>query len=256
MRGVDLWVITGSGAACAGAIFLPSACVRWRGLGQDKGARAGVAHRLRCATPGGGVVCHRAGTLPPVRDAGLAGAGQPTCARLASHPWPLASLSGPAVRVPSLAWPLRGRPGGAFACPAPARRRRWPGEPVWLPCCLALPLVPACRPSRTDGGDTGIERRNRCYRTIDSIETMFLCIGRTRRAHGRAWTTFPTRQAGMWANDAIARPGALSPALPVSALLVTARPMCISGCGWLDVCWIVCVRSALSLWTQERRGGF
>lgn len=123
-------MITGSGAARAGAIFLPFACVRWRGLGQGKGARAGVAHWLRCATPGGGAVCHRAGTLPPVRDAGLAGAGHPTCARLASHPWPLASRSGPAARVPFLVGPLRGRPGGACACPAPARRHRCCGVPV------------------------------------------------------------------------------------------------------------------------------
>ena len=173
MRGVDLWVITGSGAARAGAIFLLSACVRWRGLGQDKGARAGVAHWLRCATPGGGVVCHRAGTLPPVRDAGLAGAGHPTCARLASHPWPLASLSVPAARVPSLVWSVRGRPGGAFAC-----------------------------------------------------------------RHPRVGTVGP-----------------VSPALPVSALRVTAMPMGIGDAGGVRVFGIVCIRPALSLRTQARRGG-
>lgn len=119
----------------------------------------------------------------------------------------------------------------------------------------ALPCVPACRPSRADGGDTGFESRNRCYLLIYSMETVFLCIGRTRRAHGRAWATFPTRQAGMWANDATRRPGALSPALPVSALRVTARPMGMGDAGGVGVCWILCVRPALSLRTQERRGG-
>ena len=99
----------------------------------------------------------------------------------------------------------------------------------------ALRCVPACRPSRADGGDTGFENRNRCYLLIYSMETVFLCIGRTRRAHGRAWATFPTRQAGIWTNDATGRPGALSPALPVSALRVTARPMGMGGCGWLAV---------------------
>ncbi len=164
----------------------------------------------------------------------------------ASHPWPLASRSGPAARVLFLVRPLRGRPRAGTAgavCPFGSR------------AAAALPCVPACRPSRADGGDTGFESRNRCYLLIYSMETMFLCIGRTRRAHGRAWATFPTRQAGMWANDATGRPGALSPALPVSALRVTARPMGMGDAGGVGVCLILCVRPALSLRTQERRGG-
>lgn len=118
-----------------------------------------------------------------------------------------------------------------------------------------LPCVPACRPSRADGGDTGFESRNRWYLLIYSMETVFLCIGRTRRAHGRAWATFPTRQAGMWANDATGRPGALSPALPVSALRVTARPM---GYGRYRWCWclldIVCSPRIVPSDPREARG--
>lgn len=121
----------------------------------------------------------------------------------------------------------------------------------------ALPCVPACRPSRADGGDSGFEGRNRWYLLIYSLETVFIDLGRTRRAHGRARATFPTRQAAMWANEATGRTGALSPALPVSALRVTARPMGIGECGWLGMMiFYMCVRSAFPFKTQERREGY
>ncbi len=158
---------TGSGAVRAGAIFLPAACVRWRDLGLDKGARAGVAHRRRCATPGGGVVCYRAGTLPPVRDAGLAGAGQSTCARLVPRilgPWHLV----PARRRGCGLW--LGLCAGDRAALVLARRPRagtaGAVRPFGSRVAAVLPCVPACRPSRADGGDTGFESRNRCHLLI------------------------------------------------------------------------------------------
>lgn len=191
---------------------------------------------LRCAAPGGGVVCHRAGALPPVRDAGLAGAGQSTCARLMPRilgPWHLV----PARRRGCRFW--SGLCAGDRAALALALHPRTGTAGTVLRSAsgvaAALPCVPACRPSRADGGDTGFEGRNRWYLLIYSLETVFIYLGRTRRAHGRARATFPTRQAAMWANDATGRPGALSPALPVSALRVTARPMGIGECGWLGV---------------------
>lgn len=210
---------------------------------------------LRCAK--GRRCLSPRGTLPPVRDAGLAGAGQSTCARLVPRilgPWHLVPARRRGCRFWSglctgdraaLALALHPHVGTAGAvCPFGPRAAK------------ALPCVPACRPSRADGGDTGFESRNRCYLLIYSMETVFLCIGRTRRAHERAWATFPARQAGMWANDATGRHGALSPALLVSALRVTARPIGMGDAGgWLGVCLILCVRPALSLRVQERRGG-
>jgi hypothetical protein len=94
----------------------------------------------------------------------------------ASHPWPSASRSGPAARVPFLVRPLRGRPRAGTAgavCPFGSR------------AAAVLPCVPACRPSRADGGDTGFESRSRWYLLIYSMETVFLRIGRSRRARAR-----------------------------------------------------------------------
>lgn len=172
-----------------------------------------------------------------------------------------ASRPAPDWCLASLALGISFRSGGEGAVSGQALARAT-GRRLRLPCTRApapqvrcsgsassaapaLPCVPACRPSRADGGDSGFEGRNRWYLLIYSLETVFIDLGRTRRAHGRAWATFPTRQAAMWANEATGRPGALSAALPVSALRVTARPMGIGECGWLGMMiFYMCVRSA------------
>jgi hypothetical protein len=89
--------------------------------GRVNRARAGVAHRLRCAAPGGGVCPCHAGALPPVREAWAGGCGpddlRPSGTRILGL-WPLDPSLRRGRRLLSWAWAT----GQRSACPSPARR--------------------------------------------------------------------------------------------------------------------------------------